>query len=64
MNKYRLWTGPTLVNQAAEWLEQAGLTVTVRGTESVYVLANNQDQVLNALPKGSGWTWRDVTKLN
>jgi hypothetical protein len=63
MNKYRLWTGPTLVNQAAEWLEQAGLTVIVRGTESVHLLADSTAQVLDALPVGSGWTWRDVTKL-
>jgi hypothetical protein len=64
MNAYRLWAGPTLVDQVAAWLEHAGLKVTVRGTENVHVLAESTEQVLAALPAGSGWTWRDVSRLH
>lgn len=61
MNKYRLYTGPTVVKTAAEALRAAGLEVVVEGTEHVYVLAPSNDAVLKAVNTcGPGWNWRDV----
>jgi hypothetical protein len=62
MNKYRVYTGPTLVKSAANRLRGAGLVVTVEGTEHVHVLALDVSQVLQALPRG-GWSYRDVQLL-
>lgn len=62
MTHYRVYTGPTLVQEAARRLEAAFLHVTLRGTEHVYVEAPNEAAVLTALnePHKSGWTWRDL----
>lgn len=59
MTHYRVYTGPTLVQEAARRLEAAYLHVTLRGTEHVYVEAPTEQAVLLALK--SGWTFRDVT---
>ena len=61
MNKFMVYTGPTLVKTAADRLRAAGMHVTLEGTCNVYVNANSAAQVLAALPS---WTWRDVHPLN
>ena len=63
---FRVFTGPTLVNTAADRLVAAGLDVTVRGTENVYVQADTKEHVLDALnegPRHDRWTHWDVHEL-
>ena len=63
MNHYKVYTGPTVVAYAASRLRSAGLTVTLEGTQDVYVNAEDVYVILDALGHGSGWTWRDVKKV-
>jgi hypothetical protein len=60
MTKYTVWTGPTQVQGAADLLRQAGLNVTLEGTEHVYLEANNVQEVYNALPNWSKRAVREV----
>jgi hypothetical protein len=60
MTLWRVWTGPTLVQHAANLLRKAGLTVNVEGVQHVHVEAETAEQVLSALPT---WTHRDVHAL-
>ncbi len=43
MKRLRIWTGPSLVSELAGKLRDAGVTVTVEGTEHVYVEAEGSD---------------------
>jgi hypothetical protein len=63
MHKYKVYTGPTVVQYAANRLRDRGYTVS-EGTEHVYTEAASREDVLEALPRGVGWTWRDVQELS
>jgi len=79
MHKYKVYTGPTVVQSVASFflvrekeirtqyaanrLRAAGYTVS-EGTEHVYTEAPNREAVLEALPRGVGWTLRDVQELS
>jgi hypothetical protein len=65
--KARVWTGPTSVGSVAAKLREAGVTVTVEGTEHVHVLVeatepaavahNLQATLLQHFGAGNGWWW-------
>ena len=56
--KMRIYTGPTLVDSIADKLTAAGITVTTRGTESVWVWTDaSVDDLLQLLPT---WKPRDI----
>lgn len=58
MNRYRLYTGPTLVATTAARLREAGLTVTCEGTEAVYLTApENHEQMTLRLRNVLGPAW-------
>ena len=59
MTQYKVWTGPTQVQGAADLLRKAGLNVTLEGTEHVYVQADSRQQVYDALPN---WSKRAVSE--
>ena len=40
--KISIWTGPTIVREIAAKIREAGVTVTVEGTETVYAVADGQ----------------------
>jgi hypothetical protein len=64
MTNYRLYTGPTIVQDVAERLrENDSVLVTFIGTQHVYVSAPNADAILDAVGRGRGWTERDVLEL-
>lgn len=61
MNRWKLYTGPTLVNYVANRLRTHGVNVTVEGTEHVYLLTDlDRYQLLNLLPT---WQPRDLQLL-
>jgi hypothetical protein len=47
--KMKAWTGPTLVKQLADKLREAGINVTLEGTETVYFVAEG------SYPDAAGW---------
>lgn len=65
MNRYRVYTGPTLVQCIAERLRASRyvLHVTFEGTMHVYVTAESAHCILAALGRGQGWTFRDIQEL-
>jgi hypothetical protein len=62
LERFVIYTGPTLVASAADRLRAAGFQILTLGTQHVYVakFSATQQEVLAALP-----TWRrnDVTSL-
>jgi hypothetical protein len=62
LNRYVIYTGPTLVASAAERLRAAGFLIVTLGTQHLYVAKwdGTPEEILAALP-----TWRrsDVTSL-
>jgi hypothetical protein len=66
MNRFAIYTGPTLVQWVAEKLRQKeDITVTIEGTAHVHVATPySRDYVLGLMPSiGSGWTHRDIRQL-
>lgn len=59
---HKVYTGPTIVKQTADRLRASGLTVTLEGTDRVYVEANDFRTVLAALKQSccTGWSNRDI----
>jgi hypothetical protein len=56
--KFKLYTGPTIVKQTADELRNAGIEVTVEGTEHVHFLADgDRDQVTLQLRDILGPQW-------
>jgi hypothetical protein len=54
MNRYRIYTGPTIVKQVAEKLRALNIDVFLEGTEHVYVSTSLAiHELLKMLP-----TWR------
>jgi hypothetical protein len=67
MNKYRIYTGPTLVDEVANRLSEY-YTVTIRGTEHAYIetVVDGPNQILDTLTRAcnlSGFTLRDIQTL-
>lgn len=64
LNKYRVYTGPTLVDDVAAYLTDYFNTVTA-GTEWVYVVTTltAEDVLRQVNTKFSGFTARDVQTL-
>jgi hypothetical protein len=64
MNKFRVYTGPTLSEPVAWYLQDHFNTVTA-GTEHVYVLTTKtgEDVLATLKAKYSGFTYRDVQAL-
>lgn len=64
MNRYRVYTGPTLVLPIAERLRACDtLHVTLEGTAHVYVTAEDAHCTLATLGRGRGWNLRDIQEL-
>lgn len=64
MKHFAIYTGPTLVDAVAEWLEKQGFTVLIAGVMHVWVEANSADELLVALKKyGYGWNIRDIQQI-
>lgn len=59
LNRFKVYTGPTLVGNVAHRLRQAGFDVLIEGTEHVYVAKFDATQadVLQVLPT---WRFNDV----
>jgi hypothetical protein len=63
MNHYKVYTGPTLVQGTAAALRRAGYTVTLEGTQHVYLdTTDGAGAVLETLRAhtGPGWNLNDV----
>jgi hypothetical protein len=66
MNRYAIYTGPTIVNHVAACLnDQDDITVTVKGTAHVYVeTMYSPEYVLGVMRSiGCGWTLSDIRKV-
>ena len=66
MNRFAIYTGPTLVATVAKKLGEHGdITVTTEGTAHVYIeTPYTHEYILRLMPSiGSGWTSRDIRKL-
>jgi hypothetical protein len=65
--RYKLWVGPTLVKGVAEQLREAGVNVTVEGTEAVIFESSVEDEVgairLLRVILGDHWGVDRVQKL-
>lgn len=59
--RYRVYTGPTLVQAYAERFRAAGIRVTIEGTEHVYIVTELvPDTILAAIGPISGLKRDDV----
>lgn len=65
--RYRLYTGPTIVKQTANRLRQAGINVTIEGTEAVIFESEAQNAEIATLQLrgilGDAWGVRSVQRL-
>jgi hypothetical protein len=68
MNKYKVYTGPTLVNGVAQRMMETGqFAASWAGTEHVYLETYlGYQTVLDLLqkPYGTGFTQRDLVQIN
>ena len=72
VKKYRVYTGPTLVQQTAEKLRAAGCNVTIEGTEHVHFTTDKpREEVLQLLREPNqagtgavGWSDRDIKEAS
>jgi hypothetical protein len=62
IRKYRIYTGPTIVQGVANRLRANHFPVTIEGTESVWIrTSRNVSDVLETLnEQWSTWTARDI----
>lgn len=62
LRRYRIYTGPTIVQETAMRLDAAGFHVVTVGTEHVYIeTTRDKEQVLKVL--GLTWIWNDVLEI-
>lgn len=66
MARFRVYTGPTVVQRAATALHQHGVNVLCEGTEHVYVETDKLvDELVKVLKQdvGEGFSYRDFREL-
>jgi hypothetical protein len=65
VNRYRIYCGPTITRDVAHRLSLWDVTVTLIGTEHIYVETKlNSDKLLDILGRQGGWSLRDIYTLS
>ncbi len=62
MKRYKIYTGPTIVDAVARHLDQT-LGEVFQGTEHVYLYAESEDAILQALQPMLSWTKADIREV-
>jgi hypothetical protein len=64
MHRFRVYCGPTIVDQVAQRLSRANVTVQCVGVQHLYVdTEKTADELLDVLGR-QGFNWRDIYQLH
>lgn len=60
--RYRVYTGPIIVQEVAHRLQERGFNVYCEGTQHVYVYALGPSSILTALGV-TGFSYKDIMEM-